>query len=153
MNTNGHPTKQADDRTTRSEPSAGASFSSLAHDTIELAELQAQLLVLDVKTATLEARTSLGLIVVAVCLLLGCIPVALFALAELFVAQFEWSRPVAFTVSAVVGLLLSGGAVGVAWSRFQVGLESLKRSREELQRNLNWIKSNLKRAKTHTRSS
>ena len=153
MNTNGHATKQPEERTTRGESGAGASFSSLAHDTIELAELQAQLLVLDVKTATLEARTSLVLLVVAACLLLGCIPVALFALAELSVAQFEWSRPAAFTVAAIVGLALSGAAVATAWSRLQIGLQSLKRSREELQRNLTWIKSNLKRTKTHTRSS
>jgi lysylphosphatidylglycerol synthetase-like protein (DUF2156 family) len=149
MNTYG---KHTNGRATGEEPNVAASVSELAHDAIELAELQAQLLVLDVKTAAFETRTSLVLVIVAASLLLGCIPVALFALAEVFVVQLEWSRSVALAVAAVVGLALCGGCVAVAWSRFQVGLQSLKRSREELQRNLAWIKSNLKRTRSQIRS-
>jgi hypothetical protein len=129
------------------EPNVAAGVSSLAHDAIELAELQTQLLVLDVKAATAEARASMIFIVVAACLLLGCIPVALFALAEFFVAYFDWSRAASLAVAALIGVVSSAGAAAAAWSRFRIGLDSLKRSREEFSRNLAWIKSNLRRSK------
>ncbi len=58
------------------EPNVATSFSELAHDVIELTELQAQLMVLDVKNATQKTRTSVILGVTAFCMLLGSIPVA-----------------------------------------------------------------------------
>jgi hypothetical protein len=138
VNTNGQP---AD------EPNVAASFSGLAHDAIELAELQAQLLKLDVKAAARNGRTGLVLGTVGVCLLLGCVPVALLALAEVFVAQYGWSRAGSLGVAAAIGLVLSAGAGAAAWYRLRRGLASLQRSRDELNRNIAWIKSNLKRDK------
>lgn len=142
MNTNGHTTDTA--------PNVAAGVRSLAHDAIELAELQGQLLVLDAKIASRQAWIGLALVVVAACLLLGAMPVALYALAELFVAQLEWPRAAALATSAAIGLALSAIAVAAAWRRLKVALASLRRSREELSRNVAWIKSNLRRdAPTH----
>ena len=84
------------------------SFAGLAHDVIELGELQSQLFVHDVKSTTQKTRTSLLLSVVGACALLGSIPVLLFAVAELFVEQFDWSRSAGFALAALIGI---GGAL------------------------------------------
>jgi hypothetical protein len=131
-------------------PNVAASVSELTHDVIELTELQAELLKLDVKQSVDKARTTLILSVVGVCVLLGTIPVALFTLAELLVEQLAWSRSAAFGAATLVGLLLSGIIFGVAWGYIKRGLLSLERSREELNRNIAWLKSTLrKRALPH----
>ncbi len=129
-------------------PNVAASFTNLAHDAIELAELQAKLLKLDAQAAARNSGMSVALLVVGVCLLLGCVPVALVALAELFVAQFEWSRAASYAAAAGIGLALSAGAGAAAWSRIRTAAASLERSRNELNRNIAWIKSNLKREKS-----
>ena len=135
------------------DPNVAASVTSLAHDAIELAELQLKLLKLDAQAAARNGGMSIALVVVGICLLLGCVPVALFALAELFVAQFGWTRAAAFAASAAVGLALSAGTGTAAWLRVKSALASLERSREELNRNIHWIKSNLKRDKTPSHPS
>lgn len=139
VNTNG--------TTKRATPNVRESFSGLAHDAIELAELQARLLKLDAQAAARNGGTSLALAVVGACLLLGCVPVALVALGELFVDQFAWSRAAGYAAAAGVGLVFSGGAGFAAWQRIRTAAHALQRSREELNRNIAWIKSNLKRDK------
>jgi len=136
MNTNG--------RVRDEEPNVATSFSGLAHDVIELGELQAQLFVHDVKSTIQKTRTSLLLGVVGACVLLGSVPVLLFALAELFVEQFGWTQSAGFAVSAIVGIAASAGILAAAWNRLSVGLNSMQRSRDEFSRNIAWIKSSLR---------
>jgi uncharacterized membrane protein YqjE len=136
MNTNG--------RARDKEPNVTASFAELAHDVIELAELQAKLFGLDVKDATQKTRTSLLLSVVALCVLLGSIPVALMALAYLLIEQLEWSNAVGFGVATLVGLLLSAGILAAGYFKFKSGKSAMQRSREELSRNVAWIKATLR---------
>ncbi|HVT30403.1 MAG TPA: phage holin family protein [Lacipirellulaceae bacterium] len=133
-----------DGRPRPKEPNVGASFSELAHDVIELAELQAQLMVLDVKSATRKTRTSLILAVTAFCILLGSIPVALYTLAQLFVVWFNWPQWAGLGLSTIVGLVISACIGGGAWLRFKSGPGTMERSREELSRNIAWIKSSLR---------
>jgi len=126
------------------EPNIAASFSGLAHDVIELAELQAQLFALDVKSTSEKTRTSLILAVASGSALLGSVPVGLFALGELFRYQFKISEAAGFGFAALVGVALSAALMTAAWSHFKSDQVSMKRSREELSRNLAWVKSNLR---------
>ncbi len=135
------------------EPNVAESFSGLAHDAIELAELQAQLLKLDVQAAARNGGLSAGLLVVGACLLLGCVPVALAALAEVFVAQWGWTRAGAYGAAAAFGLAISAAAGVASWVRVRSALAALQRSRDELNRNIAWIKSNLKRDKSPSGSN
>jgi Putative Actinobacterial Holin-X, holin superfamily III len=135
----------------RAAPNVRESFSGLAHDAIELAELQTRLLKLDAQAAARNGGTSLVLGVLGVCLLLGCVPVALVALGELFVAQFEWTRAASYAAAAAIGLALSAGAGFAAWRRIRSATKALQRSRDELNRNIAWIKSNLKRGEKSPR--
>jgi hypothetical protein len=130
------------------ESNITASFSGLAHDAIELAELQAQLLKLDVQAAGRNGGISAALLVVGACLLLGCVPVALAALAEGFIAQWAWTRAGAYGTAAAIGLAVSAVAGAAAWYRVRSALAALHRSRDELNRNIAWIKSNLRRDKS-----
>jgi len=137
MNTNGQKRRE--------ESTVASSFSELTHDVIELAELQAQLFTLDVKEMSQSTRTSLVLAIVSASVLLGSIPAALIALAELLVQTLGWSQAAGFGVATVVGILVSAAIGAAAWSRFRTGLVTMRRSREELSRNIAWIKSNLRR--------
>jgi hypothetical protein len=136
MNTNGHA------RT--AEPNVAASFSDLTHDVIELAELQTQLLAQDVKKSAQNARMAIALCVVGLCMLLGCLPVLLILLAEVLVDAAGWSRSASFGVAAMVGLLASGVTLALGYARIKSGVIALDRSREELNRNIAWLKSTLR---------
>ncbi len=136
MNTNGRVRNQ--------EPNVSASFSELTHDAIELAELQAQLFAIDIKNTTHKTRTSLVFAAIGLCLLLGSIPVLLFAIAHLFIEQLGWSHAAGFAIAALIGIALSGSALVAGWLRFKAGLSTIQRSREELRRNIAWIKSSLR---------
>jgi hypothetical protein len=136
MNTNG--------RVRSKDPKVMTSFADLAHDVIELAELQSKLFTLDVKSSAQKTRTSLLLAAAGACVLLGSIPVALFALAEVFVEQLGWSEAGGFAVATLIGLVISGGLLAAGWMRFKSGLNTMHRSREELSRNIAWIKASLR---------
>ncbi len=136
MSTNG--------RVRDNEPNVATSFSGLAHDVIELGELQAQLFALDVKRTSLNARGAFVLTVAGASFLLSAISVGLFALAELLVEELEWDKSTADLVTAVVGVALGGGILAAAWRQWQSGISALDRSREELSRNIAWLKSSLR---------
>jgi hypothetical protein len=136
MNTNG--------RVRPKDPNVATSFSGLAHDVIEMGELQAKLFALDVKCTAQRTRTSLLLSVIGICLLLGSVPVALFAVAEVFHEQLGWSQAAGFAAAALIGIAISAGLLATALSRFNSGMVSIERSRDELNRNIAWIKSSLR---------
>jgi hypothetical protein len=133
-----------DGRVKTERPNVATSFSELTHDAIELAELQAQLLALDIKETSQSTKTSLILAIVGSCLLLGTIPIALIAMAELLIEQLDWSHSASYGVATLVGILVSAGILATAFARFRSGISSMKRSREELSRNIAWIKTSLR---------
>lgn len=143
MITNGHPKAK--------EPNVVASFSGLAHDVVELGELQVQLLTLDAAAAWQRMRTGLVLVVVAACLLLGSIPIALLIIAEALVEFAGWSRTASLGVAAGIGLVAAGVIAAVAWHRLKAMCATFDRSREEFTRNLAWIKSSLQQQPTRPR--
>lgn len=140
----GETTMTTNGRAQKSEPNVAASFSELTHDVILLAELQAELFAADIKDTSQKARSSLMLGVVGVCVMLGSIPVALFALAELLHEQVGWSSAASFGVATLVGVVISVSILAAAWARFKTGLGTLHRSRDELRRNVAWVKSSLR---------
>lgn len=136
MNSNG--------RLPSDELSVTTSFSELTHDVIELAELQAQLFALDIKETSQSTRNSLLLVVAGACVLVGAIPVALMALAELLVEEIGWSSALSYAAATLVGIVIGVGLILAAYVRFRTGVSALSRSREELGRNVAWIKSSLR---------
>jgi hypothetical protein len=133
-----------DGRTRPNEPGVTTSFAGLTHDVIELAELQAQLFAVDVKHTTTNVKTSLAMALVGLCVLLSSLPVALIALAELLVEKLEWTKTVGYGAATLIGLLVSAAILGAAYAQFRDGFSALQRSRDELNRNVAWIKSSLR---------
>jgi uncharacterized membrane protein YqjE len=131
-------------RVREKEPNVATSMSELTHDVIELAELQAQLFALDVKSTTQTTRTSLILAVVGICLLLGSIPISLMAIAYIFIDQLEWSHAAGLAVAMLIGLAISGGFLAAGYVKITKGMSAMKRSRHELSRNIAFIKSSLR---------
>ena len=92
-----------------------------------------------------------GLLLPAALLLLagivaaGTVPVALMVVAELLAQAAGLSRAASFSIAALGGFGVAV-ALGVAgWSRIRGVGRVFERSREELARNMNWIKQSLKR--------
>jgi uncharacterized membrane protein YqjE len=136
-------------RVREKEPNVATSMSDLTHDVIELAELQTQLFALDVKSTTRKTRTALILAVVGICLLLGSIPIGLMAIAYMFIERLAWSHAAGLAVAMLIGLAISGGFLGAGYAQITKGMGAMKRSRDELSRNIAWIKSSL-RSQRHT---
>jgi hypothetical protein len=136
MITNGKP---------KHDPNVVASFSDLAHDVLELAELQGELLKLDAIASWKTTRTGVTLLVVGACLLLGCVPILWLTIAEALVEFAEWPRTLSLAVALVIGLVVAGGVAAAAWLKLKSMFASFERSREEFARNLDWVKTSLKR--------
>lgn len=125
-------------------PDVAASVSDLTHDVIELSELQVQLLSLDASQTMNRAKSCILLAAVGASLLLGTIPIALLAISAVLVEQWEWTYAAATGLATLLGVLLAAIVLGVAFWYVKSGLVSFERSREELQRNITWVKSTLK---------
>lgn len=121
-----------------------AGVSDLAYNVIELSELQAQLAMLDAKKSVAKARSCLIMAVVGVAMLLGTIPVALLAIAALFVEQLEWSYAASAGIATAIGLVITAIVMGIAYGYVRSGLIDFDRSRDELRRNIAWVKHTLR---------
>ena len=123
-----------------------------AHHVVTLAELQAQLLVADAKEC---GQRVLGPGLVLLCgmaLGLACFPIALAALALLFIQVFDTSYAAGFLLALAAGAVLSALLCVVGWLQVRNSLSVLRRSQLELVRNLSWIKKVLERSRI-TRSN
>jgi hypothetical protein len=123
-------------------------FSELAHDVVELAQLQGQLLTLDMTATWQRMKVGVLLTIVGACVLLGSVPIVLLIAAESLVEFAGWSRTAAAAVAGGGGLLAAAAILAFAWLQLQTMLESFNRSREELSRNLEWLKTSLQRQRT-----
>jgi len=115
---------------------------NLGHDITSLAELQLKLAAADARETGRRAALPLGLLLAAAAVALGCVPVLLFALAAAL-QQAGLSSPVALALSALVGLAVAGTLGWLGWSLIGSSFVSFERSKEELTRNLQWVKNAL----------
>lgn len=118
--------------------------SQVVHDITELAELQAKLFAADLHATKKRAILPIVILVISVCLLLGVVPVALLGVAELLVQYGELARSTAVLLAAAAGLIIAGVMAVIAGLRLKNGLSELSRSKRELSRNIEWIKTSLK---------
>jgi hypothetical protein len=115
-----------------------AEFSS---DLISLAELQARLAAADLKEATGRVVLPVGLLAGGALLALVSLPVILLGAGYLLSEYTSLSVGWSILLTAVVALLL-GAALAVLGLRGLGGsFSSFDRSKEELARNLSWIKT------------
>jgi hypothetical protein len=135
MITNGKP---------KSEPNVVSSFSELAHDVVELAELQGKLFRLDAAATGRAMRSGGALLVLGIGLLLGTIPILWLTVAEALVEFAGWSRTLSLGIAGVLGLAVACTAAITGYWKLQTMFSSFQRSQEEFSRNVEWIKASLR---------
>jgi uncharacterized integral membrane protein len=119
------------------------SAGEVLHNAITLLELQWELLTTDTKLCATRFSNSALLLAGALAVLLGTVPVALAGLAYLLVTFTELPLWIALLLAALAGLLV-GVLMGLAgWKHLRSALSSFDRSRDELARNLHFIKRTL----------
>jgi hypothetical protein len=116
-------------------------IADFGNDIATLAELQFKLTALDAKECAARAATPIIFLVMGVALALGSLPVILIGLADLIAANTKLSAGLAQLIVGLVALVLAGvgGYVGLKGS--MSSLDSFRRSREELVRNISWIRT------------
>jgi uncharacterized integral membrane protein len=119
--------------------------SGLLHDVTSLAELQFELLKVDAATASRKAAVPAVLIGSAVVLGLSTIPLVLLAIAQVFRDQAGWPPALATLTAVLIGLVLAGVVGTLGYFGIRRAVEPLDRSRDELNRNIAWLKNALRR--------
>ncbi len=123
---------------------AGSMIGNVAefgHDLATLGELQAKLAVIDLKETLGRALVPAALAGAGVLLLAASLPVALLGVAELLASGLNLIPGVAMLLTALGALVLAGILAFLALPALKRSFASLERSRDELTRNVSWIKT------------
>jgi len=116
-------------------------IAEFGNDFATLAELQYKLAMIDLSEAIRKALIPLVLMVVGASFILGALPVLLFGVAELIVSAFQIRIGWALLLTSVTTIVLAGAVLTICALRIPDSLSSFRRSREELQRNLSWVRT------------
>jgi uncharacterized membrane protein YqjE len=116
-----------------------------ADDVLTLAELQAQLFVADIEEFGARAQIPGVVLFSGVALGFACFPIALAGLALVLVEVYETSYADGLLIAAGGGAVMSVLLCVIGWCQVRRRLAVLQRSRQELVRNLSWVKKVLQR--------
>ena len=117
------------------------SITEFTNDLFTLAELQAKLAEADFQEAVSRALTPLAVTVVGALVILAGIPVALLGVAGLLATALAISPGLAMLLTALVVMAVCGILIAVFLGKLKRSLNPLRRSREELIRNLSWVRT------------
>jgi hypothetical protein len=128
-------------RTDEKGESLVGGISDFAENVATLLELQAELFMHDLKECIARATLPLIFVVIGLVLMLASLPVVLGGLALVLATALKIGIGAALLLTGLVVLVVSGLIAYTAWLRFRPSFDSFRRSREELVRNLNWIRT------------
>ena len=117
----------------------------LTHAIVSLAELQFELLRIDCREGIRRILFPVALLLFAGIMAGGTVPIALILVAEFLAQTAGLSRAAAFSIAAMSGFIVAVAIGVVGWSYLRGVARVFERSREELTRNMTWIKHALKR--------
>jgi hypothetical protein len=117
----------------------------LTHDIVSLAELQFELFRIDCRECLKRMLIPVAMLLFAGSAAIGTAPVALMLIAELLTQATGLSRAAAFSIAALSGFIVALAMGVVGWSYLRGVVRMFELSREELTRNMAWIKHALKR--------
>jgi len=117
----------------------------LTRDVMSLAELQFELFGNDCREGLKGLLPPCALLLLAGLVAAGTVPVVLICIAELLAQAAGLSRAAAFSIAALGGFIAVAALGVVGWYRIRGVGRVFQRSREELTRNMTWIKNALKR--------
>jgi hypothetical protein len=129
------------------EPPNGVAkdIGELTHDIVSLAELQFELFRIDIREGLNRMLVPVAMLLVAGIVAVGTAPIALIVVAEFLAQAAGLSRAAAFSIVALSGFIVALALGVVGWSYLRGVVRVFERSREELTRNMTWIKHALKR--------
>ena len=134
------------------EASADSGLAEFLNDVVTLSELQASLAFINLKEAARRAMVPIGVIVLSLTALASGVTLALIASALLLASALEIHQGWAMILTAGVAMALADLAAVFGVRRLQSTFESLQPSRDELRRNLTWVRSVLvSRGRSYTR--
>ena len=113
----------------------------LGSNVLTLTTLQAQLASQDLREATRRAQPAIAGIAGAMVISLASVGVGLAGLGYVIASRWDLSVGQSLLLVALGGLLVSGLVVVLAARRFSHSFESFRRSREELERNIAWLRT------------
>jgi uncharacterized membrane protein YqjE len=125
-------------------PSMSRGMRDLACDVISLAELQAKLLMVDLREGKSRLMSAAVLLGIGPVLTLAALPVMLLGLTGWMSRQWNWDSSL---TQLALGLIVLGAGALVAWTGWramQRSFETLGRSMTELEENVRWVKAALK---------
>ncbi len=111
----------------------------MARDVTTLAELQGQLFRSDAREISQRIGRPLAAFLAGSLLFVTTVPVALLAIVQSLVAM-GLPQAAAYGLVAVTSLTATAGLAAWAWRRLRAMPPAFARSREELMRNIAWIK-------------
>jgi Putative Actinobacterial Holin-X, holin superfamily III len=116
-------------------------IADFGNDIATLAELQVKLTALDAKECVEKATTPLIILGAGGILALGSVPVILIGLADVIATSMKISSGSAQLMVGLIALAIAGVASYFGLKGATSSLDSFRRSREELIRNLSWIRT------------
>jgi uncharacterized membrane protein YqjE len=137
----GHPHPCSSDGNGAPEQRVVGGIAGFGSDIATLAELQLELAVSDLKESLQQAKVPLALVVVGVICAMGALPVVLLGVAGLLAAALKISPAWAILLTGGVVLTAALAVVAVSTLKISPSFASFRRSREELVRNLAWIRT------------
>lgn len=126
-------------------------MADLGHDVTQLAELQARLFAADCQDAARHAAIPSAALTLSLLMVLSCVPITLMGIAWLISELAGLPVFAGFLITAAAGVIFSGVLAAVAWYRLRDSLRTFRRSREEFNQNLRWIKMVLRHSGTRGR--
>ncbi|WP_437225328.1 phage holin family protein [Planctomicrobium sp. SH661] len=117
----------------------------LAQDAMRLADLQMQLLALDIAEFWQRARYGLVFCIVGASVMLGALPLLLMALSEYIDTHTTLSTEMSQGLVAGVAILVGGIALWLSIRQLTKAGASLQRSQAELRANITWLRSVINR--------
>jgi uncharacterized membrane protein YqjE len=114
--------------------------SSFANDAMTLTELQTKLLAADLRECRRRSWVPSLVLLAGLAIGLACFPIAMVTLAIGLVQFLGTSHFTAFLIVLVTGASCSVLLCVISWRRVRQHVAMLQRSRDELVRNLRWMK-------------
>jgi hypothetical protein len=120
---------------------AEGGIAEFIHDVVTLAELQTDLAALNFKETARKAAVPIGLIVLSLTLMAAGATVALIGSGLLLASALKIHQGWAMIATAGVVMALTGPAAMFGVARLRSSFDSFRPSREELRRNLTWLRA------------
>lgn len=131
------------------QPGVARNLADFTHDLVTLGELQGRLLLADFRQGRTDAIVAAILLVGAPVLLLAAAPVLLMGISWLLIDLADWPPQAAYLTVAGLTIIVAAIAAWIGYLRIRKAANVFDRSRIELNENLRWIKTALKRPSLH----